>query len=1119
MGDEGLGRAKLRIRLLGAPRLQLVDAAEHSLGRRDAALLTMLALQAPMPRARVAALLWPDADDEQARNNLRQLLFRLRRTARRDVVLGDAMLHLASDIAVDLIEFQQQVAGDVDAGAGDLLGDYDYSDVDTLDQWSRTARAHWHTSRLDMLAQAASDLESQGQLASALSFTQRMLAEDPLLEHAHRRLMRLHYLRGDRAAALSAYERCRKTLQAELGASPSGETERLAELIASSGALPHATPHPRHQPTPVSILRPPRLIGRDSEWREIERSCANGTAVLILGEPGIGKTRLLMDFASAQDDAPVAGARPGDSHLPYALLARVLRVFVTRIGTPSSDWIRIELARIVPELGGAPIGKLDRLRLQQATNEALNEWSSKGLALIGIDDLQFADAATLELLPSLVASPRKHRVAWVLCARSNEMPPSLAAWTDDEGHGSLHRISLRPLDLPAVEAMLTSMAIPGLQPTQWAESLMRHTGGNPMFILETLLALIGHDVTALARAPLTLPAPTQVGILIERRLTKLSPEALKLARLAAIAGPDFSVEIAASILRRHTLDIADTWHELEAAQVIRDQAFAHDLIYEATLKSIPAAIARSLHGEVAKLLETRNAPSARVARHWFEAQVWARAGDVFVAAAREAYVASRRVEECELWHRAIDSYQRADDLAKAFEARCNSVHSILATRPLAEALATTERLLADAVTEEQRLGALSMRSTALLLGAWGEDGRKTALEAHALARQLGSSAAEFDTARTLALALAQIQQAEQAVEVLRPYQAAVDAQGDPAQRYGYWSDFAYVVQYAGGRREAADAYATAIALAEQLGDLHEAAVCISNLAGLLGQLGKPADAQAQAEKAHRLRARLGDTEGPAAGAVDMNLAVLDAALGRYDRALLLFDDARRKFGSTDTSPWPSVCENHLANTWLQLGQPGRAQQMLRPLPDVTMPSTQVRRAVIQTRIDRALNRRQSPLLSDALSLLGSSVDPPTRMLAQLDVARMEKSAAMCEQVRQTAESMELFGIAMKARLLQIEAHSCTDAKDEASARAVEVLPMMSHCQPADTYWPEAQWIVVHALKAAGALQAADDVLDQAANWIEHVALPQIPAPLQDSFLKRNPVNSAVLAAAKHRLQT
>jgi hypothetical protein len=51
-----------------------------------------------------------------------------------------------------------------------LLGDYDYSDVDTLDQWSRTTRAHWHTHRLDMLAQAASDLESHGQIAGALSW-------------------------------------------------------------------------------------------------------------------------------------------------------------------------------------------------------------------------------------------------------------------------------------------------------------------------------------------------------------------------------------------------------------------------------------------------------------------------------------------------------------------------------------------------------------------------------------------------------------------------------------------------------------------------------------------------------------------------------------------------------------------------------------------------------------------------------------------------------------------------------------------------------------------------------------------------------------------------------------
>ena len=675
--------------------------------------------------------------------------------------------------------------------------------------------------------------------------------------------------------------------------------------------------------------------------------------------------------------------------------------------------------------------------------------------------------------------------------------------------------SIAPIDHPAVEGDVELMD-PAFPP-QWAEPLMRHAGRNPMFILETLLALIGRDANALAQTPATLPAPTQVGKLIYRRLTKLSPEALKLARLAAIAGSDFTAEVGAIILGQHLLDITNTWQELEAAHVIHGQAFAHDLIYEATLKSVPPAIARSLHGEVARVLANRNAPSVRIADHWFEAGVWDRAADAFVVAARAAYATSRRVEECELWQRAIDSYQRGGDTAKAFEARRDSVHSMLATRPLAEALATTEKLLAEATTAEQRLGALLVRSTALLTGAWGENAQKAAFEARALARELGSAAAEFDAARTLALALAQIQQADQGVDVLRPYQAAVDAQGDATQRYGYWSDFAYVVQSAGQRREAAEAYTTAIALAEQLGDLHEAAVCTSNLAGLLGQLGQPAEAQVQAEKAHRLRARLGDTEGPTAGAVDMNLAVLDAALGRYDRALLLFEDARRKFGSTDTSPWASVCENHLANIWLQLGQPARAQQMLQPLPKVTLASTQVRRAVIETRIDRALTRRSSSRLSKSLELLGDAVDPPTRMLAQLEAARAGESAEMvgaCKAVRQAAESKELFGVSMKARLLEIEAQSRIDAKDEAAASAAEVVPMMAHCQPSDMYWPEAQWIVAQALDADG-----DALLTRAADWIEHQALPQVPAPFQDSFLKRNLVNRAVLAAAKRRLQS
>ena len=86
--DRPGGPASLRIFLLGAPRLQCCDGVVHLLERKDAALLTLLAQEGPQQHATACALLWPDVGDGQARANLRQRLFRLRRTARRDVVLS-----------------------------------------------------------------------------------------------------------------------------------------------------------------------------------------------------------------------------------------------------------------------------------------------------------------------------------------------------------------------------------------------------------------------------------------------------------------------------------------------------------------------------------------------------------------------------------------------------------------------------------------------------------------------------------------------------------------------------------------------------------------------------------------------------------------------------------------------------------------------------------------------------------------------------------------------------------------------------------------------------------------------------------------------------------------------
>lgn len=567
--------ATLRLQLLGAPRLLLAGGETHALERKDAALLAMLAIEGPTPRNRAAALLWPDINEERARNNLRQRLFRLRRLAAAELISAGSVLALASGVQHDLNAIGLQLAADADGAAAELLGTLDYGDCRELSAWADVARAQWRAARCNALAEVAARLEAEGRIAPALWYAQRLVAEDPTLEHAHRRVMRLHYLRGDRAAALAAYERCRQTLGEHLGALPCKETRELARQIEASGALPGSVaPSPR----PIAVLRPPRLVGRNHEWRLLEEACAQSRLTVVSGDPGIGKSRLLSDFAAAHAGTVVVGSRAGDARVRYALAATLLRALVQRHGAPRDDWVNAELAHLLPELG-LTRSSLKPMRLQMAAAQALAQWHEAGLRLVVIDDLHCADEATLTLLSAL-ASRATAPVVWLFGVRANEVPSALRAWIAQHETSALASVRLAPLVEDAVQELLDSLALPGIDAARLAPALTRHTGGNPLFVLETLRSLLMQD-RSLSDETQRLPAPASVGELIERRLTRLSPRALKLARVAAIAGSDFSAELAAAVIGEPVLELADAWRELETAQIIRDGVFAHELIRDA----------------------------------------------------------------------------------------------------------------------------------------------------------------------------------------------------------------------------------------------------------------------------------------------------------------------------------------------------------------------------------------------------------------------------------------------------------------------------------------------------------------------------------------------------------
>ena len=317
-----------RIELLGPPALIDAQGARVVLERKSAALLAVLAIDGARSRGRLAELLWPQAQPSAARNSLRQRLFRLHRSAGVALVVGNEELQLADDVVLDLSEPDERLARDPQAQLGALLEGLDYDDGTELFEWVNAARERVRRRHGEWLAEHASRHESRQQIALALQYAQRLLAAEPLLEHAHRRVMRLHYLRGDRGAALAAYEHCKTLLRAELGAAPDRETRELAETV---GAQAISLARPRAPP--VSVLRPPRVIGREAPRARLATAIAGRRVALVRGEPGIGKSRLFEELAQAHPSLLAGGSLAGDARVPYALLARIA-------GLTSARWPR-----------------------------------------------------------------------------------------------------------------------------------------------------------------------------------------------------------------------------------------------------------------------------------------------------------------------------------------------------------------------------------------------------------------------------------------------------------------------------------------------------------------------------------------------------------------------------------------------------------------------------------------------------------------------------------------------------------------------------------------------------------------------------------------------------------
>lgn len=643
--------------LLGGARL---GDGEPLPSDRRGLLLALLAAEATwVDRDRLALLFWPDADESAAKGALRQLLARARRLGLEPPLEATAD-GLRWRVDSDLARFRRALAdGDpsaaVEAYGGPFLAGLTVHDVGGVDAWLDAERAALHGAFHAAAMQVAEAAVATGRYADAAGLLARLEAYDPLAEDVVGALVRALYLGGRRDAALQTFDRFASRLADELGLEPLARTRSLAEAVRTGDAVEVPTARVALVEAPQR-LAPSRLVGRGPERARL--LAADTAAVVVAGEPGIGKTALLRE---AFPEALWAGGAEGLEALPYHPLVALVRErphLVDGLGAYRED-----LARLAPEVAPevAP-GPLDPGVARGRLAEALARFVVAAGVPLGVDDLQWADAATLEVLGYLL----RRGVRVVAAYRSGEAPAALrealAAW---RATGALTELALGPLPAEAVQALIGDLMGRDEGPPVFAAALHRRSGGNPLFLLETLRSLFESrvlradgagwhtDLDEVTRDYSELPLPARVGEVIARRVARLDEAAVRVLEALALARFDLDEALLARVTGLSATAVADALDGAIAAGFLvdgaatgresqRPAAFRHDLLREALEERLPTARRRLLHGRLAAAIEAGRAGRAgdrgprdasdagRLAEHWWLAGEPARARDAWL---------------------------------------------------------------------------------------------------------------------------------------------------------------------------------------------------------------------------------------------------------------------------------------------------------------------------------------------------------------------------------------------------------------------------------------------------------------------------------------------------------
>ncbi len=852
----------------------------------------------------------------------------------------------------------QQCVADLEAAVAlyrdDFMAGFTLRDSPDFDEWQALQADDLRRQLAGALRLLVRARIQTGDLDDAITAARRWLSLDPLHEPAHAMLMRLYAWTGQRSAALQQYRECVRILQRELGVPPLSQTSALDEAIRSGrlarptrttpsgpgtasgrGTAPAGTSadRPATAPPPSAVRLP--MVGRDQEVELLDRMRAEvggggGRLVVLSGEAGIGKSRLVAEVAGnlrSQGPVVVVRCHEGEAGLAFGVISDVVRSAL-RADEGAFDRLppawRVEVIRLLPELATAadaqppPLdspGAQSRFRtaLVGALTAAIGARRSRQAPMVAIEDVQWADESSADVLAYLVRRLREVDVLLMLTWRPDQLPaasPVPAALSAAVRDGVAVSVELGRLDEAAVAA-LAAAGLPDPPAPALVTRLWRETGGLPLFVTEYVEAF---RQSGQVPDEQDWQLPGGVRELLRARLDRLGETTLQVLAAGAVLGGDLAPTLLQDTSGRGEEEVVSALEDgLRQAVIVETDKdggtyeFGHDALRRLVYETTSLARRRLLHGRAADALAgRRDPPAGLVAAHlrragrdtesaewsWRAAQqarglyahgealehlaaaaalahpgheVHQATGDVLTALGRyrEALVAYEQAAANVPVELAQSDDQRGDAVLTLaiLEHRLAEVHHRLGAWDVAESHLTAALNLLS-TGGDPALRARVLADLALVAHRRGETDAATAAAQRALtaATEAADHAALAQAHDVLGVLASERGDVEPAERHLRESLVQAASLADPSYRVAALNNLSLLEAEVGRSGEAVELAREALRLGLEHGDRHRAAALHTNLADLLHATGEQAEALDHLTSAARLFAGVDDEE-------------------------------------------------------------------------------------------------------------------------------------------------------------------------------------------------------------------------------------------------------------------